>query len=233
MAGKIVALGGGGFDSGNPMPHLDEWFLSLTGQVKPRLTLIPTATADNPDRIQRFIEAAQAVGVNPLVLSLYWPESRDDLKKGLDTDAIFVTGGNTYNMLVLWKAWGLDQLLLQTHEQGVLLGGVSAGANCWFEQCSTDSFGRNLEVIPGLGWLKGSFCPHYHGEAERRPTLARFLASGQLKAGWALDDYAALLVDPDGGKEVVTFSPEARAYKVSVQEGAFVEEPLPFTEVTR
>jgi len=231
MSGLIVAIGGGGFDSANPSPHMDEWFLKLTGTARPRLTLIPTATADSPDRIGRFIEAAQYLGIDPFVLSLYWPESRDDLKRAMEADAIFVTGGNTFNMIGLWRLWGLDHLLWEAHQNGVLLGGVSAGANCWFEQCSTDSFGRALEVIPGLGWIPGSFCPHYHGEAERRPTLAGFLDSGELKPGWAADDLAALVISPNGAKSTFSFAQGAEVYQVSVQEGVFIENPLPGSRI--
>ncbi len=222
MSGLIAAIGGGGFDSANPSPHMDEWFLSLTGAPRPRLTLIPTATADSPDRIGRFIEAAKEFGVDPFVLSLYWPESRDDLKRAMEADAIFVTGGNTFNMIGLWQLWGLDHLLYEAHQRGVLLGGVSAGANCWFEQCSTDSFGRALEVIPGMGWIPGSFCPHYHGEEERRPTLGRFLASGELKPGWAADDMAALVISPDGTKSSFSFADDSEVFSVSAVEGVFV-----------
>lgn len=211
---------------------MDEWFLGLTGIAKPRLTLIPTATADSPDRIGRFIEAAHYLGIDPFVLSLYWPESRDDLRRGMEAEAIFVTGGNTYNMIGLWRLWGLDNLLWEAHQKGALLGGVSAGANCWFEQCSTDSFGRALEVIPGLGWIPGSFCPHYHGEEERRPTLEKFLASGELKPGWAADDLAALVMAPDGVKKAFAFSQDAEVYAVSVEEGIFIEAPLTCSRIT-
>jgi dipeptidase E len=232
MPGDLVAMGGGGFDGDNPLPEFDSWFLNLTGVAKPRLTFIPTATGDSDYRIARFKEAARHQGVEAFILSLYWPESRDDLKRVLDSDAVFVGGGNTYNMIALWKLWRLDEILKQAHQQGTLLGGVSAGANCWFEECSTDSFGRALEVIPALGWVEGSFCPHYHGEAERKPTLARFLESREMKAGWAADDYACLRISPDSRKEAFSFEPEALVYEVGAPEGAFIETPLVTTLIS-
>lgn len=231
MSGDLIAMGGGGFDSENPLPNFDSWFLEQTGVTNPRLTFIPTATGDSDYRIARFKEAAQYQGVEPFILSLYWPESRDDLKRVLDSDAIFVGGGNTYNMLALWRLWGLDELLLQAHRQGTLLGGVSAGANCWFDECSTDSFGRALEVIPAMGWVEGSFCPHYHGEAERRPTLAGFLESGRMKPGYAADDYACLHMSADGTKRALSFKPDSWVFSVSAPDGVFVETPLKTVQI--
>ena len=62
------------------------------------------------------------------------------------------------------------------------------GGNCWFEQCITDSWPGSLNVIPCLGIIGVSFCPHYDGEPERRPTLQRFIAEGKVKPGYAADD---------------------------------------------
>ena len=88
-------------------------------------------------------------------------------------DVVVVAGGNTANMLALWRLHGIDAALRDAWERGAALGGVSAGANCWFEACVTDSFSAELDGLDdGLGFLAGSYCPHFDGEERRRPVYA-------------------------------------------------------------
>jgi peptidase E len=127
-------------------------------------------------------------------------------------------------MIALWKEWELDRILRQAYDNGIVLAGISAGANCWFEQCSTDSWPRSLNVIPCLGIIEGSFCPHYDGEPGRRPTLHRFITEGRIKPGYAADDGAAAhFIDEElaGG---VSSRPRAKVYRVFAGEGGAREE---------
>ena len=102
-----------------------------------------------------------------------------------------VAGGNTANMLAVWRLHGIDRALREAWERGATLGGVSAGANCWFEACVTDSFSLELDGLDdGLGILAGSYCPHFDGEERRRPVYTRLVAEG-FPAGIACDDGAA------------------------------------------
>jgi hypothetical protein len=96
--------------------------------------------------------------------------------------------------------------------------------NCWFEACTTDSFGPRIAPLrDGLGFVPGSACPHYDGEPQRRPAYRRLVDEG-FPAGWAADDGAALRFGPDGSfAEAVASRPRARAYRVEPG----VETPLP------
>ena len=134
-------------------------------------------------------------------------------------------GGNTKSMLALWRNWGIDSVLKQAMENGTVLVGISAGAICWFEQCVTDSM-LPLITIPGLGWLKGSGCPHYDGEADRRPAVHKMLEAGVLIPGIALDNSAAAHYIDGELHQVVTSIPTAGAYHVAVQDGKAIETPL-------
>jgi peptidase E len=96
-------------------------------------------------------------------------------------------------MLAIWRTHGVDIAFRQAWESGTVMAGVSAGAICWFEQGSTDSFGPGLAAMDCLGWLPGSFCPHYDGEAWRRPRLHQMVAAGDLTPGLAADDGCAVL----------------------------------------
>ena len=94
--------------------------------------------------------------------------------------------------------------------------GWSAGANCWFEDSVTDSFGPRLRALgDGLGFLPGTFCPHYDGEPERRPTYTRLVREDELAPGYAADDDAAFLFEGTDLVEVVSQREGARGYRVT------------------
>ncbi len=147
-------------------------------------------------------------------LSFYpWPP--ENLRElALGSDVILVCGGNTANMLAVWRLHGFDRILREAWESGVVLAGWSAGLICWFEAGITDSFGPQLEGMrDGLGFLPGSACPHYDTEEERRPVYTELVANG-FPAGIALDDAAAARFAGTDLVEVVTSSPDARGHGV-------------------
>src|SRR5215471_3022872 len=161
-------------------------------------------------------------GAQVTPLSFYpWPP--DDLRElALSHDAILVCGGNTANMLAVWRVHGFDRMLREAWEDGIVLFGWSAGMICWFEAGVTDSFGPQLAGMrDGLGFLPGSACPHYDGEALRRPAYTSLVADG-FPSGLALDDAAAARFEGVELAEVVTATDGARGYHV----GADGEVPL-------
>lgn len=128
---------------------------------------------------------------------------------------IAMGGGNTRSMLALWREWGLDAILRKAWLQGVVLAGISAGANCWFEWCSTDSFGNgSIRPWPALGLLADGFCPHYDSESARRPSLKAMVGAGEMPATYACDDGAAIHFVDGGPAGAVSSRPAARAYRV-------------------
>ena len=210
-------MGGGGFQMEPDNPLLDDHVLELarqaSGRDRPRICLIPTAVADDPTICEQFQELF-ASRAEPSVLRLF--QRDDDLGAIVGaTDAVYVLGGNTANLLALWRLHGLDAILRDAWARGVVLAGMSAGAICWFEACTTDSFGPTLRPLAGgLGLLDGSLSPHYHGEAQRRPLYLRLVADGTLPPGYAVDDGAALVFRDRELAEVVTSDAAAGAWRV-------------------
>ena len=136
-------------------------------------------------------------------------------------------GGNTRNLLALWREWGLDRMFRAAYERGTVLAGVSAGSICWFEQGMTDSMtppgSQQLSSIACLGFLPGN-CPHYDGEAHRRPEYHRLLRARAIRSGFAADDCVALHFRDESLSAVVSSRDKARAYRVSLYKGEVVEE---------
>ncbi|HWO75150.1 MAG TPA: Type 1 glutamine amidotransferase-like domain-containing protein [Bacillus sp. (in: firmicutes)] len=216
---QIIALGGGGFSMESENPLLDTYILNQSKKENPKICFIPTASGDSEDYISRFCSFFTKQQCLPSHLSLFRPPTRDLEDFILEKDIIYVGGGSTKNLLALWKEWGLDSFLKKAWDQGVLLAGISAGSLCWFEDGITDSFGDRLEPIKCLGFLKGSNCPHYDGEAERRPAYQKFIKAKQILPGIAADDGVAIhYMDQDISK-IVSSRPNAKAYKVYFDNG--------------
>lgn len=208
---------------------LFEAFLRLTGKPFPVVAYLGTASGDRVGGVEMFVWRCVRLGAVPRVIPLF--QRTPDLGRALDeVDAVFVGGGNTFSMLAVWRAWGLDRILRKRYEQGVILGGVSAGAICWFAQALTDSWADELRVMEGLGWLEGCGIPHYRLEAERKPATERFLREGVMSGGLAIDDGAGVLFENEVPRGVISATPEASAYRVRFREGCVVEEPLPVLE---
>ncbi|MEO6061079.1 MAG: peptidase E [Thermoflexales bacterium] len=225
---QIIAMGGGGFSMEPDNPLLDQFVLGQTGLARPKVCFLPHASDDTLRYIHNFFQAFTRLECRPSSLSLFSPHTRDIRGFLLEQDVIYVGGGNTKSMLALWRAWSLDAMLREAWEKGVVLAGISAGANCWFEACSTDSYGvGSLRPLSCLGLLSGGFCPHYDGEAQRRPTLRAMVGGRELPDSWACDDGAALHFIDDAMREAVSSRATARAYHVALgANGDVSETPL-------
>ena len=224
---QIVALGGGGFSDEPNNPLLDDFIFGLSGKRRPRICFLGTASGDAESYFQKFHKAMSHRKCEASHLGLFNLTHVDPARFLLRQDVIYVGGGNTANMLAIWRIHGVDRALRTAWRRGIVLAGTSAGANCWFEACSTDSFGPLAALRDGLGLLPGSVCPHYDGEKERRPTLLRFIATGQLPDGFALDDGAAAHFVGRRFVEAVSSRPQAKAYRVVRIGRRVAEEVIP------
>jgi peptidase E len=224
-------MGGGGFSMEPDNPLLDDHVLALAraarGRERPRVCFLGTASGDHEGYIAGFY-AAFARKSEATHLPLFKREEIDLEAFLLDQDVVYVGGGNTENMMAIWRVHGVDRALRRAWESGVVMTGLSAGSLCWFETGTTDSFGAGLAALSaGLGLIPGSHSPHYDGEANRRPRYHQLVEEGALPGGYAADDGAALVFDGTDLIEVVTSRPAAGAYRVELgPDGRAVETAL-------
>ncbi|MBT2662774.1 peptidase E [Bacillus sp. ISL-45] len=223
---QIIAMGGGGFSMEPENPLLDLYILGQSEIQTPKVCFVPTASGDAENYILRFYKAFEGHKCIPSHLSLFRPPTRDLEDYVMDKEIIYVGGGNTKNLLALWKEWGLDVILRKAWQHGRIMAGVSAGSICWFEEGVTDSFGSGLEPLKTLGFLKGSNCPHYDGEEERRPAYQRFVGSRRIKGGYAADDGAAMHFIDEELIKAVSSRPVAKAYHVCETDGKVQEKEM-------
>jgi len=227
-----VAIGGGGFSMAPQDLLFDDLVLGLgravRGRSRPSICFVGTAGGDAEGYLASFY-AAYARRAEAAHLALFNRTVGDIEAFLLDQDVVHVGGGNTANMLAIWRVHGVDRALRRAWEAGVVMAGVSAGAICWFEGGTTDSFGPDLAGLnDGLGFLPGSFSPHYDGEARRRPLFQRLVGERALPDGYAADDGAAFVFRGTDLLEVVGSVPSARGYRVvRGPSGEAVETELP------
>jgi peptidase E len=221
---RILAIGGVSLTPGTTDWPLLQFMLDLTGQARPRICMLATAAGESASGLASYY-ATFARRAEPTHLDLFGRTIDDVGAFLLEQDVIFVGGGNTANMLAIWRIHGVDKAVKAAWEAGVVLAGWSAGANCWFEGSSTDSFGPNLGALrDGLRLLPGSFCPHYDSESARRPRLEELIGSGALPDGFAADDGVGLLFEGRNFVEACASLPGQHAYRVERRRGNTVEE---------
>ena len=229
MKQQIISIGGGGFSKGDSYTPesaaLSKYFLAQTEKPRPSICFLPTASADAAIYIVNFYTEFTKLSCTPSHLSLFKPHTREIESFLLTQDAIYIGGGSTKNMLALWKEWEIDTILKKALARGVVLGGISAGMNCWYELCVTDSLYGELTVLPCLGFLKGSCCPHYDGEANRRPSYHMLMQSGTITPGIAIEDHTAVHYVNGEIKQVVTTA-QSNAYQVFLENGKIIEKRL-------
>ena len=228
---QIVALGGGGFSMEGGNSPLDEYVLSLTGRTRPRVCFLPTASGDADHYLVRFYREFAGSRADASHVSLFRRHrgAADVRSHLLAQDLIYVGGGSLVSLLGVWRAHGVDRVLRQAWEAGIVLCGLSAGALCWFADALTAYYGPP-ERVAGLGLLPWSFTAHYDSEPARREEFHRRLRDG-MRAGFAADDGAALHFRGTELSRVVSSRAGAHAHALSTRGGEVVEERLATTHL--
>lgn len=189
MTRKIVAIGGGENGrlkaDGTRYPYetgpMDKEIIRLTGKEKPNFLFIGHSVPLEGQEFY-FSTMRNIYGV------MYGCECKDiksdeltnldEIQKKIDwADIIYEGGGNTLDMIKLWKDTGFDKLLKNAWRSGKVMCGVSAGANCWFKECSSDSlqikYGKDQPLIgvECLGFVDGLFVPHCDAPGRRENVI--------------------------------------------------------------
>ncbi|GAA2548539.1 peptidase E [Winogradskya consettensis] len=188
------------------------------------------ALGDPADWIGATYAAFARTGYRASHLQLFPMPNHDDIRAHLlDQDVIWVNGGSVANLVAVWRVHGLDEILHEAWQAGVVLGGVSAGSICWHTGGSTDSYGRDLRAFTeGLGWLPYSNGVHYDSEDQRRPKMHEFISDGTLPDGYATDDGAGLVFRGTRMAEAVADKEGPLAYELKrAADGSVTETPLP------
>jgi len=228
MTTHIVGLGGGGFSEETDNRALDNYILALTRTSRPRVCFLPTASGDAQGYIDKFLGSYPSTRAEATCLRLFRPSGVGDIRSFLmEQHVIYVGGGSTVNLLSLWRTHGLDRILREAWQGGVVLAGISAGMVCWFEEFLTDSYldGALRPCQEGLGLIPGSACPHYD-DIERRQAYKGLVAAKALAGGVGAEGCVGLHYVDGLLADVVTSRQGRKAYRLRMVDGRVSEEPL-------
>lgn len=229
---RILATSGGFLPTGYGAFHLRrgpliEHAIHLAGDPeRPRFCFLATASGDSLNSIAGFYRAFAGSDARASHLELFTLPNVPDIRAHLLAQhVIWVGGGSVANLLAVWRTHGVDDVLRECWEHGVVLGGVSAGSICWYTGGPTDSFGRDLRPSPpGLGLLPYGNGVHYDSEEQRRPLLHELVGAGTLPTSHATDDGVGIVYDGTEIAEAVADRPGVAAYVVERQpDGSVVE----------
>lgn len=209
---QVIAMGDGGLDGNNP--YMDLYILAQAQKKNPKVCFLGTASGDNAGLTKFFYHVFGRYPCRTSSLELFHPHTPNIEDFIKSQDIIYVGGGQSKSMLGVWREWGLDRILKEAYENGTILAGGSAGSVCWFDQCITDSIPGSLTVMNCIGVLPFSNCPHF-ANYSRRAAYSRYIRNGQIKAGYAADDFAGLhFIDGELVRSISNRA-HANAYKVS------------------
>lgn len=206
-----------------------KYTVELTKKERPKICYLPTAMADNVYYINNWYELCSDLEVVPKVLRVWItsPTQKESFEEILmDMDAIIVGGGNTLNMIAIWKAHEIDVALLKAYDNGTVMAGGSAGSLCWFNAGTTDSRPKELSIVNGLGLIDYSHCPHYDSEESRKPLYHKNILEKKLSNGYACDDKSGILFLNGQVSKSVSIDSASFSYYVYENNGEIVEEKL-------
>jgi dipeptidase E len=237
MQRAIVAIGGGEIRKRGTAP-IDREIIHLTRKKHPKLLFIPTASSDS-DRywkhVQEYFGGFLKCKTDVLFLITEQISAAEIGRKIRWADIIYVGGGNTLQMMRVWRRVGVDKLLKSAYEKGTVLSGISAGAICWFDSGHSDSMSftnpKDWKYInvKGLGLIRGIHCPHYNsrtrGVARRKDFREMIWKTGGV--GIAIENNCALVFIDGRFYKVIKSKEYAGAYRLFKAGGHMVTEQIP------
>lgn len=204
---------------------------AAAGRRVRRVCYIPTAVGDRQDAIDHYTTwFGKRGGVEFSFLRLFTQPNVADVRAHLlSQDVILVEGGSVVNLVAVWRAHGLPEILRECWAAGVVLSGTSAGSLCWHLGGPTDSFRDHLDPFTdGLAFLP--YSNGVHDDLDDQPRRAAFrelVASGALPSGYATEDGVGLLYAGTELQEAVTVLPGRRAWHVIPDgNGGYAEEAI-------
>ena len=253
MTKKILGIGGGGNGrikpDGTQEPYetevMDQEIVKLSGKENPHfLFLAHSQTLENQEPY--FIQMKSIFGdkfhceckdiKSDELADLNYVQSLVDW-----ADIIYEGGGNTLDMIALWKETGFDKILYEAWNTGKVMCGRSAGANCWFEQCSSDSLqikygpDQPLIAMECLGFLPGLFVPHCD-EPGRYDSVKEILKEKDMIAIQLSNCTAIEIID--NTYRIIVGNPADKAFipyalRTYWKDGQYIEVPIEVTEEYR
>ena len=224
MNKHIISIGGGGFGRNISSFLIEKYILNVSSEKSPKICFIPTASGDDDTYIVSFYSVFTRLNCIPTHID-FFKRTIDINDHIMNQDVVFVGGGNTKSMLAVWRDWGMNNILKNAYNKGVIMSGVSAGAICWFTSGITDSWKNQLQILPCLDFINGTCCPHYDEEPERIPYVNKVLTKQIIPNCISIEGGAAMhFIDGKPFKNV-SFKNNKNSYIVYWENKEIIQKP--------
>ena len=220
---KLVCIGGGEiprYKNGILLPYetkeIDEEIVRLSNKKHPNFLFISLASSHPEEYFEGIKKVYEELGciVSNLDINKPFDELEHDI---LNTDIIYIGGGNTKYLVEQLKNRKLDKLLTKAYNTGIVCSGLSAGSYCWFKY--------NYDLIEGMDVINAVNCVHY----DQKDSLAKEKLYNVVKdkniIGYAIDNQVALEFIDDSIK-VIKSNDDKNAYKVLYKDNNFEVEKM-------
>lgn len=220
---KLVLIGGGNIPKWNfetkdenqdlyETKNIDEEIVKLSEKKNPKCLFIGTAKKDNKIYYSAIKNIYENLGCKVELLDTISENVNYQYleEKILNTDIIYVGGGNTRFLLERWKQIGLDKLIKDIVKKDIVIAGFSAGA---YAMCK-----YSYDLIQGLNILNFMLCVHYNEKSNEKKNMFEENILKHNINGIALDNSVALVVCENDFKIIKDYN-ERNAYKLSYENG--------------
>lgn len=213
---------------------IDREIINQSGKKNPKLLFIPTASSDAVGyvtSVKNHFGKKLGCRIDSLELIAKKYSKKEISDKILNSDIIYVGGGNTLKMMKIWRKFGVDKIMQKAADKGIVLSGLSAGSICWFRYGNSDSarFGKNKEAsmmrVKGLDMIPALHCPHYDIEKGREGSLKNMMKKNSVVA-IAIDNCSAIEIIGDQYR-ILKSKKTANSYKVFWKGGKYFKELIP------
>lgn len=216
----IIAIGGGEIRNKTTLKidgFIAEEAKKRAGDKRAVALFLGTASHDSMPYFNSFRKIYTSIfDIKADVALLVYGEMNDDKirDKINSADCIYVGGGDTKFMLDVWRKRGIDKLLCDAYNRGVIISGLSAGAICWFKKMYTDydiinGTGKDYKILDGLGVIDGIACPHYN---ERKTDFDSEFCKVPYNKAIAIENNAAVVIND--GSILGALSSGGKAYEI-------------------
>ena len=220
---KLVCIGGGEiprYKNGILLPYetkeIDEEIVRLSNKKHPNFLFISLASSHPEEYFEGIKKVYEELGciVSNLDINKPFDELEHDI---LNTDIIYIGGGNTKYLVEQLKNRKLDKLLTKAYNTGIVCSGLSAGSYCWFKY--------NYDLIEGMDVINAVNCVHY----DQKDSLAKEKLYNVVKdkniIGYAIDNQVALEFIDDSIK-VIKSNSLKNAYRITYTNKSFHEKKM-------
>ena len=230
MSKHIIAIGGGGFGRDISSSLIEKYILSHSKNYCPRICFLPTATGDNDKYIVRFYSVFSRLNCKPSHIE-FFNRTIDIDQHIMNQDIVFVGGGNTKSMIAVWRDWGMNYILKNAYNNGVVMSGVSAGAICWFTNGITDSWDNKLQILPCLDFIHGTCCPHYDEEPSRIPYVNKVLKEEKIKNCVSIEGGSAMHFIDGNPYKNISFKNNKNSYNIYYETKEIIKKSYPMLQL--